>query len=232
MSDRPEQFRYAPSYGTVQAVHPASWEVDVLTANGGLVLQVLVLGPRLPEISTKDRPQWVIIAFPDALQGQPVCWPIESRLPGPRLPRADFVYYDEVLNYRITINRENELEIRNTNGAVLCQLRIQQINGVIRLDTPSTSFVLQESDKSAALRTKGDTTVIAKNADVTVDESATVTAGQDVTMKAGNAINLQATSINLIGAVAITGDLSVDGDVTSTKTIMDATGNTPHHSHG
>ena len=152
MIDRPEEFGYAWHYGTVEAVYPESWEVDVAAEGGGVVPRAVVLGPRLPEVSTPDRPQWVLWGTGAARAGAAVCLPIASRLPATRTPRQDVVYYDEVLNYRLTVTRTNELEIRNADpDGAQHRVVIKQEGGVVQLDTPRTRLTLRESDQSVTI---------------------------------------------------------------------------------
>lgn len=151
MMDRPEEFLYAWHYGVVRAVYPESWEVDVAAEGGGIVQRVLVLGPRLPEVSTPDRPQWVLWGTAAARAGAPVCIPISSRLPAARTPRKDVVYYEEVGNYRMTVTRANEFEIRNLDGEARHRITIKQEEGIVQLDTPRTRITLRESDKSVTI---------------------------------------------------------------------------------
>jgi len=150
--DRPEFFRYGLNYGTVATVYPESWEVDLLAEGGGLVNRALVLGPRLPEISTPTRPQWVIFGHADHMQGAPVCWPIESRLPGARFRRADLVYYDEALNYRISISRQGEFAVTNTNGEAITRIRMTQEGPFIRLETPQLHATLDDQGNLVELQ--------------------------------------------------------------------------------
>jgi len=180
---RPDQYRYGLGYGIVERVYPDSWEVDILAADGGRVSRAVVLGPRLPEISAQfkggrtDRPQWVLYGFASHLHGAPVCWPIESRETN---DRANWVYYAEVLDFRITINRQNELEIRNTHGETLLQFRIQETDGVMRLDTPHTRVVLKDADQSIDIHCDKPLTISCETATVNVDKTAVVNAGESV----------------------------------------------------
>lgn len=142
MTDRPDEFRYGLGYATVERVFPESWECDLIAEDGGRVQRALVLGPRLPEISTPARPQFVVVGFAAHLQAQPVCWPIDSRLTN---DRGGFVWYSEALNWRITINRDNQLELRNANGAAVTRFVIQQDGPFIRLETPSVKVTFDDA---------------------------------------------------------------------------------------
>ena len=53
----------------------------------------------------------------------------------------------------------------------------------------------------------------------------------DVYVEAAKTVTIKAPEITLDGNVLITGRLHVRGDVTGDKTIIDAVGNTNHHSH-
>lgn len=208
--DRPEEFRYDLGYGTVQAVHPKSWEVDILAEDGGLVQRAIVLTARLPEPSTPERPQWVVFGFASHLQGRPLCWPIPSRLTGPRLPRDELVWYDEVGPYRLSINTADEFEIRNTDGEALHRIRIQQQDGVVRLDTPRTRIVLREADQSVTIECDKALNVSCETATVHAQQSVDVTAGTSATVEAptidvkgGTAVTVEAPIIDLKGGAAI-----------------------------
>lgn len=210
MKDRPEHFRYSLHFATVAAVYADSWEADLLTEDGGTIYRAIVQGPRMPEVSTPTRPQWAIFGFAHHEHGSAICWPFASRLTN--IHREQWVYYEEVLNFRITINRDNELEIRNTNGDVLCQLRIQQIDGVIRLDTPGTRLVLKEADKSIDLHCDEDLTAsvggdasidVDGDLDATVGGAATVTVEGDATIESKATLNLKGATVNIEGATAV-----------------------------
>ena len=225
MTDRPESFRYDSGIGTVKAVYPDAWECDVLAEDGGIVQRALVIGSKLPELSTAERPQWVEYAFASHLQGRPVCRPIQSRLPGARLPRASYVYFDEIVakqadgtvkGFRITVDRSGNLEILSLTDP-LRQIRILDQDGVVRLDTPSVRAIFNESDKSARVQCDGD---------------GELTAGGNATVTAGGTATLKGAAIVLDGPVTITGDVALTGSLNATGTVIDASGNTNHHSHG
>ena len=202
--DRPEHFRFASNMGIISAVYPRTWEVDIRSEGGGVVTRALVLTPRLPEVSTDVRPQWCLYGHAAHLQGQPWCVPVSSRLMGPRTPTRDqWVYYEEVGNFRITIDRANELEIRNTaggaegDGAVLHQFRIQEIDGVIRLDTPTTRIILKEKDKSITIECDEKLSIECEDAEVNVRHDATVVVGNNA-------------QVDVLGAATIAVGATVD----------------------
>lgn len=216
MIDRPEFFRYAPAYGTVLHVYPRSWEVDVLAANGGIIPRAVVLGSRLPEESTKGRPQWVVILWSEATEGQAYALPIPSRLPGGRYDRADLVYLEEVQGFRITIRapgnqgrvvagQTGEFEVCSEKDGRRLQARIIEAGGVIRLDTPKTRIVLADDEEAISVEAVGN---------VAVDAGGDIEAmaGGDVTVQAGGSIKLTAAgTVEITGAsVKITGPGGID----------------------
>lgn len=136
MTTRPDRFRYDSRFAQVVRAYD-TWEADLLAVGGGLIQRAQVLGPRLPEASTPERPQWVLYGHAGHAQGTPWCIPVPSHLaPQPGARRA-FVYYEEVGNFRVTINRANELEIRNTDGDKVNRLRITQAGGEVVVETPN-----------------------------------------------------------------------------------------------
>jgi len=145
MTDRPEEFRYGLGYGTVIAVYPDAWEVDVAMATGGVTRHAQVLGARLPEINAKARPQWVVVGWVDAQHAQAVCWPVPSRLTGPRGGRAGYVLYDERDNYRMTIDAAGNYEVKNTASDAVTRVRIEQAGSFIRIETPSATITLDNA---------------------------------------------------------------------------------------
>lgn len=232
MNDRPEHFRYETQFGKVVQVYRDTWECDLLSEAGGRINRALIIGPRRPEVSTPERPQWALYGHADAAQGKPWCLPVDSRLPGPRTERGQWVWYDEVGNFRITINEDNELEIRNTDGDALHRIRIQQDGGVVRLDTPRTRIVLREQDQSITIECDEKLSVAcndvqvnaAGNADVRVEKDASVQVVGDANMLVGG--NVTATiagvvtysapsatftipTLAIVGAVNITGRLDI-----------------------
>lgn len=205
--DRPEEFRFDIGIGRIIEIYPRSWEVDIEAEDGGVVQRAIVVGPRLPEKSNDARPQWCVFGFASHLHGRAVCWPIESRLPAARTPRADVVHYDEVLNFRTTIDRAGNLEIRNAKGGRLLQIRIKEDGGVVRLDTPTTRVVLNDDAKSIEVHCDETLTATCKNATVTADQNVDVTAGGNANVKATGSLTLKAASIQIeaTGAVVIKG---------------------------
>jgi phage baseplate assembly protein V len=78
----------------------------------------------------------------------------------------------------------------------------------------------------------GTVTIKVGSAEVVVTDNA-VTAkigGTEVALTPGSA-TVKAAAIKLVGAVAIDGPLHVTQDITSDASILDATGNSNHHSH-
>lgn len=234
MMDRPENFRYGLGRGTVQKVYRATWEVDILAEEGGIIRRARVVGPRRPEVSTPARPQWVVFGFVGHNQSHPICLPEESRLSAARFLRDDYLFYyefGELPNaWRFTVNEERQLEILHL--AKKYHLVLQEKDGVLMLETPKTRLVLKDADGSILLECDQRLTVHCQDATVNVDGSADVTVGQTATVKAGASVDVEAPAISLKGAVAIEGNVAVTGNVNATGTVIDATGNTPHHSHG
>lgn len=218
--DRPEEFRFDTGYGIVLESYP-DWHVDILTAGGGVIQRAMVLGPRLPEKSTDARPQWVYFGFADHSHSQAWCVPQPSRLPGDRSSRKDFVYYEEVGNYRITIDRTGVLEIRNTVSAeVLQQIRIFEADEVVRIDTPTTRAILDNKAKSITFEADETVTVNCKNAIVNTEEDTTVNAEGNVAVDAGGNVDIQA-GVN--ATIAAGGNISVEAggtlDLTATGAV-------------
>lgn len=208
MRERPEHFRYATGYGIVLNVYE-SWEADLLVESGGIVPRAVILGPRRLEKSTPGRPQWVIYGYADHTNGLAYCIPVSSRLTD---DRVHLYLYDEVLNWRFSIDDAGNYELQNTAKGL--HIRVQEDGGIIRLDTPSTHIVLNEAEQSVTIDCAGDLEA---------------TAGGNATVKA--------TAIKLDGPVEITGALTakagvtVTGNVTASGSIVDVAGNTNHHSH-
>lgn len=226
MNDRIENFRYETGFGTVLQVYPDAWEVDVRAAgSSGIVYRATVLGPRLPEVSTPTRPQFVVFGFAHSSIGNPWCMPMPSRLFSGT--RGHFVYWEEALNWRITINRDNEVEILHPTKQY--HILLQEKDGVVRIETPKTRLVLKDVDGSVLVECDEKLTVHCKDAEVNVDAVANVTAGSSANVKAP-AIELEG-EVSIKGNTTIKGNVSVTGNVEATGTVIDATGNTPHHVH-
>ncbi|MEO8603372.1 MAG: hypothetical protein ABI629_12420 [bacterium] len=201
MSDRPEEFRYESGYALVVQSYD-TWHVDLETVDGGLIQRAIVIGHRLPEPSTKARPQWVQYAFADHDHSQAFCTPVNSRMPGDRTDRRAFLFYDEVGNYRITVDRDGQYEVRNSKGDVVLQLRILEDGGVIETRTPNTSIVQDDSAKSVTINAGETATINCKNATVHADENIDAQAGGDVTVQAGGDASVTASgSISMTGAL-------------------------------
>lgn len=79
--------------------------------------------------------------------------------------------------------------------------------------------------------------------DARADGNVSVTAGQSVTIEGGPLVKIAAANVQIVasqggagaaqmqGSFALVGDLSVNGDITATGTIIDAGGNSNHHNH-
>lgn len=150
--ERPELYRYDTGYGIVVRSYD-TWEVDIAPEDGGLLRRAQVLGTRLPEPSSPERPQWVIYWFAQHDQAQCWCLPVPSRLPGTRDDRRRYVWYDEVANYRLTINRDGELEVRNLANGSTTRLLIREQGNHIILETPSLRAELLEDERRVRVET-------------------------------------------------------------------------------
>lgn len=214
MTDRPEYFRYATGFGRVIAVYAGEeWEVDILPDSGGKITHALVVGPRLPERSTKQRPQIVLYGHGGATQGRTWALPIPSRLPGPRYSRKGLVYIEEVQGFRVVIkaplnigdvvvDQTGELEIHTTKGDRELAFRITEAQGVIETRTPKTSIVQNDDAGSITATCTGDATIHA-------DGNVVVHAGKDIKADAAGEIDLTAPTIKMTGDVKIIGTLDV-----------------------
>jgi hypothetical protein len=230
MTDRPEFFRYAPAYGTVYRVYPKSWEVDVLASNGGIIPRAIVLGARLPEESTEQRPQWVVVLWSEATDGQTYALPVPSRLPGLRYQRSELVLLEEVQGWKISIKapgntgvtvagQTGELEIRSEKGGRTLQLRIQEQGGVIRLDTPKTHVVMHDDVGDVAVECDRDATVDAgRDVGVTAGRDINATAAQNISAEAGGNVTVDAPAgtITATAGVAVTVEAPA---ITATATV-------------
>ena len=210
---RPELQRFALGQGIIQAVYPKSWEVDILSDEGGIVQRVMVVGPRFPEVSPQvpgavytDRPQWAIYAHAAHLQGQPICWLVPSRLNSVEIERAQYVYWEEVLNFRISIDRDNNLEIRcrPLGSEDKYRIRVEETDGVIRLDTPRTRIVLKEADQSILVECDKRLTIHCKDATVNVDNQADVTVGANANLIVGGNLDAKVTGTTTLQTAALT----------------------------
>ena len=79
-----EQGFVSMSQGVVRAVHPERWRVDIETADGSLLTEVLVVGPYFPEVhADADAPSQVGYMHVRG-QADALCWPLpHRRLRGP-----------------------------------------------------------------------------------------------------------------------------------------------------
>lgn len=172
---RVEDFRFATDVGIVIATYPAEWAVDILDLQGSIIRRATIVGARFPEVSTPQRPQWVLFGWMNHAEGHAWARAMNRELPAARATRSAFLYYEEAGLFRITISHEGVFEVRCRNGrdadddAPLYRLAIDKADGVIQLDTPHTRLRLRESDQGADLTVDGPVTI---NCD-----TATVTAG-------------------------------------------------------
>ncbi len=200
-SNDPGEFRYDSGFGLIVQSYD-TWTVDIRTADGGLLKDVFVIGPRLPEASTPERPQWAYYEFANHANGRPRCHPVASRLPGNRDDRRSFVYYEEVGHYRLTIDREGQFEVINRKdpGKPL-QVRVREDGNEVRFDTPKTRIVLSDDDGKITLEADQDIALKCTNASVEASGNVDIQAtGGNVAVSAGGSASVQAT-----GAVSISG---------------------------
>lgn len=162
--------------GIVVKVHPETWEVDVRLSgkHSSVVRRCKVIGNFLPEEDVesdgkikKEKVGKVIVGMLNGFVQSPVAIPIHNVM-SPGGDRKNYVYWSEHLNFKITIDRSGNLEISN-NKKDLLQIRIQEKDGTIRIDTPGTSIVQKQSDESI--------TINCKNANINASEKASVACG-------------------------------------------------------
>lgn len=196
MSEHPAEARREWQLAIVKAVHPDTWEVDVepVHTTSGIIRRAKIYSHFLPEVhgigpdektAMPERQSKVLVGWLDAYSQSPVAIPLHHLVAGVEA-LANLVYVSEHLHFRISINREGVLEIRNAKeGAPLLQIRILEQGGVVRIDTPKTRVVLKDSDGSVTIECDGDLKVEAGgNADVT----------------AGGDVNVTGTNVNVTGA--------------------------------
>lgn len=177
---RAEDFRFATDVGIVLAVYPREWAIDILAANGSIVRRATVVGSRMPEVSTTERPQWALFGWIDHSEGSAWARGINRELPAGRADRGDFLYYEEAGRFRISIDRSGTLELRNraaddtADDAPVHRVVIQEADGVVLLETPNCRLRLRESDQGADLTVSGPVTINCQNATVTVTETCEV----------------------------------------------------------
>ncbi len=235
MQDHPADSQYRLAIGIVIAVHRDTWEVDVRLTDetAAIVPRCKVQGHYLPEVHNVDadgnalklggRQSKVVVGWLDASCQNPVAIPVHNVIV-PDSEKANHVYWSEQLRARITINRQNEFEIRIADGDNLYQFQIQRADGIIRAKTPTTMVELNDAAKSITARCDGDLIAECKNAKVT--------AASDVDVEAGGNIELKAPNVKIVGALQVVGNVAVTGNLNATGSIVDVAGNTPHHSHG
>lgn len=212
----PAENRQEWESGTVVAVHPDTWEVDVrLSSTSSAVLRrVRVHSHFLPEVHTKDRQSRVIVGWLDARSQSPVALPLHHAIT-PRGDKSNHVFWSEHLRYRIRITRDGVFEIRNLTGDVLCQIQIIEQDGVIRLDTPNTHIVMNDAKGSIDAECTETLTAKCKNAKVEAEENVDVQAGGDISAQAEG--NVKATAAGNVEATAL-------GDVTALGQNVTVTG--------
>jgi len=215
MREHPAESQREWTPGIVTAVHPDTWEVDVqpLHSTSGTVRRAKVIGHYLPEVHTAERQSKVIFGRLDALQQAPIAIPIHNTM----IPPADkpnFVQWLELLDFRITINRSGELEIRQTaDGEVIASFRIH--NGNLTVDVANDVTVT-----NAAVNATGDVEVEAQgNVDVeAVAGNVDVQAGGNASVQATGAVTISGAAVRM-PAIARDGDLCGGAIIaTATKT--------------
>lgn len=246
-----DEFMFAPQRGIVRKVDPKSWEATIETHDGALIERAIVLGSRLPDLNEgefSDRPQYAVVWFCDAKVGRPVCLPVSSRLVGSRVNRENFVWYDEVKHYRMSIDTDGNYEVRTDNGELY--FRIEENDGIVRLRTPRTTIVMKDADgsilieceeklkvvcrdaevnvgrdasvsvgNSAKVKVGGDAQVsVEGNADMTIGKNATMKVGGNTSVTSSGSMNVQANSISMSAAAAV--NITAGGAVTITGTIV------------
>jgi len=173
-----------------------------------------------------------VVYWFDGYQQAPVCIPLHNALI-PDDQKANYVYWSEHLNFRDTIDRSGNREIRNLKDGKLLQVRIEEADGVIRTKTPSTEVIQKDSDGSIAAKCTGNLIADAGgNLSAKAKGKVDVDAGGTLTATAKGNATLKAPVITLDGEVICTKNVAVIGNVAATGTIIDTGGNTNHHSHG
>lgn len=225
MDDRPGSFRYATQSGIVVGVHPESWEVDVLLARGGVVERAVVMGPRLPEVSTRERPQYVMVDWIDAQHAMPIASPVASRVGGTRRMRSGFRYFEEFYNYRITEDHQGTLEIESQREGKQLTVRVKESSDEIEIEGKGGQHVrirlgldgniLIEADKAvdvtcqtASVTAVNTVDVKCQQATVDADILVNITAPL-IGVNADAAVGVTAPQITLSGAVTIDGTLAI-----------------------
>lgn len=207
MADHPADSQREFTPGVVTAVHPETWEVDVqpLYATSGKTRRAKVIGHYLPEVHTEARQSKVIVGRLWANQQAPVAIPVHNTMI-PDNQKPDFVHWLELLDFRITINRSGELEIRQTaDGEVVASFRIH--NGNLTVDVANDVTV---NCTNAAVNASGDVVVDAGgNIDAQADGNADVSAV--------GAVNVSGATIDLTAPLTtVNGNLNVTGNIALT----------------
>lgn len=215
---------------------PLGWTVDVRLSyrSSGILRRVHIHDDFLPELHTMTRQSKVLVGWVDGYQQGPVAIPLHKAIIS-RADKAQYIMWRQHQRWLMRIKASiatpdtpAEFEILNlTNGKKL-QLRLQEQDGVIRLDTNHTRIVLHDADQSITLHSDHDLHASCRDADVQALGKVDVAAGTSATVKAPK--------ITLDGDVSITGALAVDatidaqGLITSAIAVVgkniDAAGNT------
>jgi hypothetical protein len=195
MREHPAESQREWTPGIVTAVHPDTWEVDIqpLHSTSGTVKRAKVIGHYLPEVHTDERQSKVIFGRLDALQQAPIAIPIHNTM----IPPADkpnFVHWLELLDFRITINRSGELEIRQTaGGEVIASFRIH--GGNLTVDVANDVTV---NCTNAAVNASGDVGVEAQgNVDLQAGGNLTAQAGGNASVTAAAAVTISGATVSI-----------------------------------
>jgi hypothetical protein len=220
MKEHPAESRRELTLGVVTDVHPDTWEVDVRLQNStSSTIRAKIASHFLPEVHeigsdgktpVPGRQSKVFVWRVDAYSQGAIAIPMHHLIAGLEQLGAH-VFWSEHLNFRITINRQGTLEIRNAkDGGPLLQVRMIEEDGVIRLDTPKTHVALKDADGSVAVQCDGDLSAeVGGDLTVQVQGKADATVVGDVTLT---------TPSNLIATVIGNATFTVAGNVTVTAT--------------
>jgi hypothetical protein len=178
--------------GYVIRLYPETWEVDVRLVHdtSGVVTRCKVASHFLPEVHKTDfsgeadesRLSFVLLGRIDAYQQGPVAIPIHHPIAISDSDKGQYVYWSEHLGFRVTIkqdehpkgDRTGELEIRNQKDDRLLQIRILEDRAVIRLDTPTTRIIMDDTAKGITIECDEKVQVTCKNATVDAEEKVEV----------------------------------------------------------
>jgi hypothetical protein len=142
-----EHFLTMGSKALVRAVHPERHRVDLETAEGGYLREVLVLGPYFPEVHTREAPSHVAYVHVRG-EAEAFCWPeTHRRLLGPQesLPGAGDAqperryFHDQHYTFRLgditlRVSRDNRFVVETEAGDYIVLDRQRR---EIRLHAPS-----------------------------------------------------------------------------------------------